>query len=330
MTMAYHFQIHGISVGISGNRRKILEELARELRFFEAPAKPAPRIRVSVEEQKHWRVRPGANIQWSRLPGDEVHWIDETMVSILNVPNRSVQLHLSPDAPTDAAVVVLFGVIGFLVHLDLAQQGDVAAFHGAALHREGEGILLLGKTNSGKTSLSYLLSNGGYAYLSEEDSWVQRVAENRFTVLPYPRRIRIAEAVMEKRPELNRLPYEKQLVESLHERVFRIDPRVPFPQEAPLQHVVVLDNRPEAPTLSAQPMTKAAALPALLASLEGATVADSPESAQQALIVRNRTAFSVANSIVDSLNVTRVTYNIIRDFGDLPDIINRIFETTRP
>ncbi len=323
MTIDRHFQIHGVSVGVTGNRREILEELARELRFFETAADPAPRIRAFVLEQDD----PGAHIELRRLPEDEIHWIDETIVSVLNVPNRSVQLHVTPDAPADAAVVVLFGVIGFLVHLDLAQKGNVAAFHGAALHKDGQAILLLGKTNSGKTSLSYLLSSRGYAYLSEEDSWIQRVGERRFRVLPYPRRIRITEAVMEKRRELNRLPIEKQLVDSLHERVFRIDPRQPFPREAPLRQVVYLDNRPDAAALSVQPMTKAEALPALLASLEGATVHDSPETAQEALIVRNRTAFSVANSIVDSLKVTRVTYNIIRDFPDLPGVINRIVET---
>jgi hypothetical protein len=327
MDIDRYFQIHGISVGVSGNRWEILEEAAQELRFFEGSADPAPRIRVSAIEQEALGGPPGGALEQRPLPGDEIHWIDETIVSVLNVPNRSVQLHVTPDAPADAAVVVLFGVIGFLVHLDLSQKGDVAAFHGAALHKDGQAILLLGKTNSGKTSLSYLLNTSGYAYLSEEDSWIQHAGENRFRVLPYPRRIRITEAVMKERPELNRLPHEKRLVESLHERVFRIDPRQPFPTEARLRRVVYLDNRQDAAALSVQPMTKAEALPALLASLEGATVHDSPESAQEALIVRNRTAFSMANSIVDSLNVTCVTYNIIRDFPDLPAVINHIVET---
>ncbi len=327
MSIDRHFQIHGVSVALSGNRREILEEAAQELRFFESRADPTPRIRVSVIEQETLGGQHGGDVERRQLPGDETHWIDETIVSVLNVPNRSVHLRVTADAPADAVVVVLFGVIGFLVHLDLAQKGDVAAFHGAALHKDGETILLLGKTNSGKTSLSYLLSSRGYAYLSEEDSWIQQVGENRFRVLPYPRRIRITEAVMAKRPELNRLPVDKELVESLHERVLRIDPRQPFPAEAPLRRIVYLDNRSEARALTVHPMTNSEALPALLASLEGATVHDSPESAQEALIVRNRTAFSMVNSIVDSLKVTRVTYNIIRDFPDLPAVINRIVET---
>ncbi len=321
-----HFQIHGVSVAVSGNRREILEELARELRFFQGPAKAAPDIRVSVIEQARLEGDRGGGLQLGQGSDDEIHWIDETIVSILNVPKRSVRLHVTPDAPADAAVVVLFGVVGFLVHLVLSQTGDVAAFHGAALHRDGASLLMLGKTNSGKTSLSCILDTQGFAYLSEEDSWVEHVEEHRFRVLPYPRRIRITEAVIATRPELNRAAHHSELVESLHERVFRSDPRKPFPVEAPLQHVICLDNREDAPTLSAHPMTKAEALPALLGALEGATVNDSPPSARDVLMARNRTAFSVANSIVDSLKVTRVTYNIIKDFSDLPGFINRIFE----
>jgi hypothetical protein len=321
------FQIHGVPVHVEGQPPALLAQILEELRFFACAKLPSPRIKVSLFQSRDLRP-PASPVPLEKQdPGDELTWISEEIVSVLNIPKRTVSLYMARSCPEDAAVVIIFGIVGFLVNLELSIRGKVAAFHGAALFKDGKAILLLGKTNSGKTSLSYLMTEKGFSYLSEEDSFVEMTEAGTFRVLPYPRRIRITESVMKQHHKMDRLPYEKHLVQSLDERVFRIDPRLPFPEEAPLTKIILLDNDLQFPSVSVAPLEKTEALFDILASLERATIHDSPEAAREDLKTHNRSGFSLTKSIVDTLSVSRLKYNIIRDFPDLPGIITDHFET---
>ena len=164
--MDRYFNIHGITVRLSADHQTLLEQTSQELRFFESEPLPSTQISVSVIEQDDLN---GYKTNWAAFHEEvesETHWINQSIASIMNIPKRTVQLYLVPSTPVDAAVVILFGVIGFYVQLELSLQKEIAAFHGASLVKEGKGILLLGKTNSGKTSLSYRMSDLGVSYVS--------------------------------------------------------------------------------------------------------------------------------------------------------------------
>lgn len=319
--MERFFNIHGISVSVKGDQQEIMEQLTQEWRFFGCAPVPSPRIRLSLTQKQDLDEDKTPLETLRRDPGDEIHWIRKDTVSVLNIPNRTVDLYISGSCPADAVAVILFGVTGFLVHLDLSLPGNLAVFHGASLFRNGKALLLLGRTGSGKTSLSCLLSIHGFSYLSEEDSFIRMEGNGTFQVLPYPRRIRITRDVLQKHPVLDRMPFEKAYVESLDEQVFRIDPRRPLPAHAPLDQVIFLDNNINYLSISTDKMDKAEAFFSLLASLEVAKIQESPDTAREALIRHNRAAFDVSKSIVDSITITRLKYNIIRDFSVLPGII---------
>ncbi|MDX1764528.1 MAG: hypothetical protein R3231_09430 [bacterium] len=320
------FSVHGITVCLTGSCRPVMEETGNELRFFRSRPTLNPTISLQVEEREGLNPAMTHPAGTDLEPGDEVHWVNGEMATVLNIPRRRAHLFLSSSAPVDAAVVVLFGIAGFLLSLELSLREKIASFHGASWEKDGKALLLLGKTNSGKTSLSYVMTGHGFSYLSEEDSFVRQVGQDTFQVLPYPRRIRIAEAVMALQPELRRLPDEKSLVDSLDEKVFRIDSRKAT-GPVPLKGVILLDNGAETPSISTAPVPKTEALFALLAALEKVSVAGSPPSAWNDLKGRNRRAFSVAKSLVDSLCVKRLKYSIKRDFADLPGVIAGLFET---
>lgn len=320
------FDVHGITVCLTGSHREVMEETGKELRFFRSHLSLPPRILLRVERKDG--LNPGMThpAGTDLNPGDEIHWINREMATVLNIPARRADLFVSPSSPVDAAVVVLFGIAGFLLSLELSLHGRVASFHGASWEKNGKALLLLGKTNSGKTSLSYVMTGHGFSYLSEEDSFVRLTGKDRFQVLPYPRRIRIAEQVMSLQPTLRSLPHDKTLVDSLDEKVFRIDPRKPG-GSVPLKGVILLDNDANAPAILIEPVSKTDALFSLLAALEKVSVGDSPPSAWDDLKARNRSAFSVAKSLVDSLAVRRLKYSIKRDFHELPGVIADLFDT---
>ena len=321
MVMERFFKIHGISVSVKGDHPEIMEQLTQEWRFFGCDPVPSPRIRLSLTQKQDLDEDKTPLKTLRRDPGDEIHWIRKDTVSVLNIPNRTVHLYISGSCPADAVAVILFGVTGFLVHLELSLMGDLAVFHGASLYKDGRGLLLLGKTNSGKTSLSCLLTKYGFSYLSEEDSFIRMESNGSFQILPYPRRIRITRDVMNLHPELGLMAHEKTLVQSMDEEVFRIDLREPFPESAPLKKVIFLDNNINHLSIYADKMDKAEAFFSLLASLETAKIQESPDTAREDLIRHNRAAFDVSKSIIDSIAITRLKYNIIRDFPVLPGII---------
>lgn len=326
MVMERFFEIHGISVSVKGDHPEIMEQLSQEWRFFGCNPVPSPRIHLTLTQKQDLDEDKTPMETLRSGPGDEIHWIRKDTVSILNIPNRTVHLYISNLCPVDAAVVILFGTTGFLVHLELSLMGNLAVFHGASLYKDGRGLLLLGKTNSGKTSLSCLLTKHGFSYLSEEDSFIRMESNGSFQILPYPRRIRITRDVINQHPELGLIAHEKTLVQSMDEEVFRIDLREPFPESTPLNQVIFLDNDIKHLSISSDKLDKAEAFFSLLASLETARIHESPDKARKDLIRHNRAAFNVSKSIVDSIAITRVKYNIIRDFSVLPGIILNILK----
>ena len=319
------FDVHGITVCLTGSHRDVLAEAKKEFRFFCSQPTFNPAIRLQVVKKDGLNPARAHPVGTDLDPGDEVHWINREMATVLNIPRRRADLFLSSSSPVDAAVVVLFGIAGFLLSLNLSLQDRVASFHGASWEKDGKALLLLGKTNSGKTSLSYVMTGHGFSYLSEEDSFVRQTGHETFQVLPYPRRIRIAEAVMALQPALRRLPHDKSLIDSLDEKVFRIDPRKES-GTVPLKGVILLDNGAETPAISIERVSKTEGLFALLAALEKVSVSGSPPNAWEDLKRRNRSAFAVAKSLVDSLSVRRLKYSIERDFPQLPGVIADLFE----
>ncbi len=326
MNTDHYFQIHGITVKIQGEHPDILEEIAQELCFFKCGPYTSPRICIKVIQVKDLNEKNLSRVISHQDPNDEINWIREDIASVLNIPNRTMDLYITGSCPVDAAVVILFGVTGFLVSLELSLNAKLAAFHGASLYKDGKGILLLGKTNSGKTSLSYLMTDHGFSYLSEEDSFIHMKGEDDFQILPYPRRIRINEQVIKQYREFSRMAHPKEFVESLDENLFRIDPRELLPSSAPLKTVIFLDNNKDHTDVSVDHVSRSEAFFILLSSLEMASINGSPDTAWEDLKNRNRTAYSVAKSIVDSRIINRVKYNIIRDFSNLPGIISDLSE----
>lgn len=62
-------------------------------------------------------------------------------------------------------------------------SSEIYALHAAAVELKGKAYLLVGATQSGKTTLCTYLTNHGFGYITDDCAGIRR---NRLSVLPYP------------------------------------------------------------------------------------------------------------------------------------------------
>lgn len=75
--------------------------------------------------------------------------------------------------------------------LEMIVSLHMTPFHAACVAKDNSGVLLCGDSGAGKSSLSYACARRGWAYLSDDASYLlRRTAEDRF-VYGHPHRIRL-------------------------------------------------------------------------------------------------------------------------------------------
>ena len=91
---------------------------------------------------------------------------------------RGAELVLSHDAPWPYVVGAT------MVHRTICAQSNVLFVHAAAVEIGGAGVLLVGPTGSGKTTLCVGLAAGGNRFLSDE---IGAIRLDELSLLPFPR-----------------------------------------------------------------------------------------------------------------------------------------------
>jgi len=132
-----------------------------------------------------------------------------------------------------------------LVHRTMSAQSNVLFVHAAAVDIDGAGVLLVGPTGSGKTTLSLGLAGRGSRFFSDE---IGAIRFGEASLLPFPRavgvrsgpRASVAESLLAGR----RLPVER-FADGSHKSLLpasSID-TAPLESTVPLEHIVVLAGR---------------------------------------------------------------------------------------
>ena len=75
--------------------------------------------------------------------------------------------------------------------LEMIVSLHMTPFHAACVAQDGSGILLCGDSGAGKSSLSYACSRRGWAYLSDDASYLLRNRASERIVLGHPHRVRL-------------------------------------------------------------------------------------------------------------------------------------------
>src|SRR5260370_9733348 len=86
--------------------------------------------------------------------------------------------------------------------LELIVSVYVTPFHAACVARQDRGVLLCGDSGAGKSSLAYGCGRRGWAYLSDDASYLMRRCAAERLVLGHPHRVRLRPDSPRVSPEL--------------------------------------------------------------------------------------------------------------------------------
>lgn len=276
-TLAVHGVVTTIELAIEGPRGLALE-LGAELACFPEGG---------GEAAVHILVRGGAP---GGAPDGGGGWLGAHVTPEVWVRWRprpaAAEVVVHGDAPLDEVVLATWARV--VTAARFADGPSRAAFHAASFAGPAGGVLLLGESGAGKTTLSRWLTHGTAAsctYLGDEDALVE-LTEEAPRLLPLPRRLRLLH------PGDPRLAGRE--FHAFGEAGWLADRPPGCPRPAPLEHVVLL--QPEegaAPALEPLPRDELAY--ALLAGFERFPPDHAPEATtREELRVANRAGFEAS------------------------------------
>jgi hypothetical protein len=182
----WDLDVHGASVRVElDSLPEVAEELGAELACFptRAPGDGPPEV--------HVRVRPG---EAGGAPDAGGGWLGAHVTPEVWVRWRprpaAAEVVVHGEAPPDEVVLATWARLVTASRFTGAPPR--AAFHAASFAGPAGGVLLLGESGAGKTTLSRWLTHGAAApcaYLGDEDALVELGDAPR--LLPLPRRLRL-------------------------------------------------------------------------------------------------------------------------------------------
>lgn len=228
----------------------------------------------------------------------------------------------------DEALLVIVGTLGFLLTLSLSQRGKVTSFHAASLSREGKGVMLPGDTGAGKTSISYILINNGFEYLSDEQSILFTTGDGSpfvYEIIGLRRRIRlIAEG------EEGESPFGISLRGGRKWKAFGqhgwlIDPinlkKDIYTESSPLCSIIILRNQTGISHPSLKKLSRSQAYFSLLAAADTMEALGSPRALHPTFRKHNRESFHLIGELVENFEVLELQYDLKSHYKQLPAII---------
>lgn len=302
------FDVHGMATALEldpelpGVDAAAFEaELREELACFpptpEAP--PAARLRVRPLALGERLADLGAAPGWMGAHVTPEFWIRWRVAPL----EAEVLVH----RPPRLAELVLAVWARVVTARRFAGTGEpLASFHAASMAGPAGGLLLLGESGAGKTTLSAALTHRtpgpGLAYLGDEDALVAEPG-GELALLALPRRLRLLHLLEAERAAGARP------VEAFGESAWLLA-RPPSPtQSAPLTRVVLLEPDPAATAARLEPLPRDQLAYALLRGLERFPPHDAGDGAGAALLAAaNRAGFAVVSRLVAACPGHRLRY----------------------
>ena len=324
--------LHGVAIGYAGNHRLFTEELNREFSRFVTGTNRIPAdIKINLYDLDS---QPHLAHEITRLRGSG-HNLQEAdfrrqITQIVDYTDFSLNMFAQADWNPDELLLVLIGSLGGMLRYKLGRRFKLAGFHAASLAWEGQGMLLAGDTGAGKTTISYLCAQAGFAYLSDEDSIVKEGDNQTWHILAYPRRIRLSPDIVEYYPRLIPESHPSRIFKVFNQPGFLLNPHQIIPESylpaAPLKVGVILNNDrhyTNAPKISL--LSKAKARLWLLHSLESAIRLDDPSPAYP-----HRQGFYLVDGIIESISIFELRYNICKHLLLVPNLLREVLNCSCP
>ncbi|MFZ5517046.1 MAG: hypothetical protein ACOY90_10435 [Candidatus Zhuqueibacterota bacterium] len=310
-------RIHGVSARVFVGDEGLFRELSIELLHFIVNPPDDDRPEITVHFQEYCSVA-FSKAEIKRIRSLKKIRLTAEIENYSDVAQLTTYLFARKGWNPDEAVILVLSQLAYLLRLTLSQKYDVAVFHGASLSYGGQGILFVGQSGAGKTSLSYLCARQGFQYLSDEDSFVLFDTARRVcTLLGFQRRLRLHSL----------MPYRagsghssRGQFSGFGEQGMVYDPRQDcanaYCLRAPLKKIIILNNHRQNARLTFQKIPAEQRFFQLLKYFESATV---EYSNGRDLITRyNRRGFDLVSLIARSYDIYFLNYDFRKHSFELP------------
>jgi hypothetical protein len=315
-------------VDYEGNHGLFTRELAQEFAGFvtESEENRDRDIKINLYELN---LEPGLvhKMSWLKTSGHKIEQttLGPSITSVVDFTDFSLNIFTGEGWNLDEALLLLIGSLGSMVRFALSRRSKVAAFHAASLAWGDQGLLLVGDTGAGKTSLSYLCVKQGFKYLTDEDSFIEEREERQWQILGYQRRIRLSGETLAYYPGLLQRQDECRPSNIFNQPGHIVDLNRISPgsyiASAPLRVVVVLRNDKNHTVPQITRLDKSGARLWLLHSLEAVAGVDSLRDEGNRL---NRQGFYLVDNLLDFIKVFELKYNISEHIWMIPQQLRRI------
>lgn len=224
------FNVHGVSVNVLSNSSFILESVTEFLHYFLCPeivSKPEVQFclfdrplscldlfpalhREGVplydsERDDEMNISRGMKVRLKYIgwKGYYVADFEGKGIFILDL-SRGAGIGFFPD-PSSFDPGVFSNFVFLIGFSEILRSRELFLIHGAALARDGEGILIPGFTGGGKTTLSLSLARKGFQFLSDDRPFL-RERKGGFDLLAFPEDIDVTDQTISFYPEIDGLP----------------------------------------------------------------------------------------------------------------------------
>jgi len=309
--------IHGIYAQIVSDSQSLIIRLKNELSQFTNENAEVKRITLTIHFQvvnfyfvtKKWR---------QVLKNEQFVNATETIFCVTDIVNFSATFFARQNFDLAEAVVLIISQLGYLLRLKLSQDKTVAVFHGAAFCIENNGIILLGNSGAGKTSLSYLLCQQGFNYLSDEDSFV--IHHGDFSILGFQRHLRLPEYVVDL-IEVDSSNWEQYHGFGDSGFIYDTQPHIPNSNRAQLKAIVIVNNHQNLKKITLDLLEKSKRLELLLKHWESAETICKDTVSQQLIINYNRQSFEMMKNMVQHFPIYCLNYAFASHYAQIPQMM---------
>jgi len=325
-----NLQLHGIPASLISNSALLAQRLQHELHHFNlhevTPGNDQITIHFRVIPFFHWKYRWHLNKKY-------IHGTEE-IISYTDISKRTIYFWAERRFKVDEAVVLLTSSLGYLARLVLSQNYTLAVFHAAAVALQGKGMLLLGDSGAGKTSLAYLCSADRFEYFSDEDSFIVRdPATDRWIIFGFQRHFRIADPVFQIIGDKQTLQQNVTYADGFGEGVLVISPAAHLPVDdanrVELQAIFILNNQSYIPQVTIEQLPPGQCFSRLLSYWEAAVATSEKEIDQKWIVRYNRQSFQVIEQLADRFSIYQLNYNFQKHWAEIPEMLRKFVDETK-
>ena len=322
-----YLNLYDVPAKIVCDDLSLFNELSKELSHFQVTKFEKSPDEIMIFFQSELSTKQNLKLKIDQIKRSKAMgriMLTEEIVNYTNLANFESYFLAKKKWKLQEAVILVLNQLGFLLRLKLSVIHQLAVFHGASLAYNNQGILLLGQSGAGKTSLSFQCVRNGFQYFSDEDSFLIYKPEVKdFILLGFQRRLRLCDEIMTLLGVKN---FNKNIFKSFGDQGIVYDPREEFPdvygKNVNLLGIVILNNHHSNQSITVDEIPSSQGLTHLLNYFE--TASNMYGASEKIIALYNRNGFELVSALTEHYQIYQINYNFYKHFATLPFFLKKV------